>query len=144
MTEQAQLTPFQQQYKDAELKYKVTEIGGSAKGVYVSAEAGTGSRYAVVVSPMPHPGGDREGGQHLISLLQPWQGNMVFTAYPGEEIDPSYVMEKLVPRERSVATVHGGDAAGIVITVNTAARLFINCLTKERRALDELMGVETK
>lgn len=136
MTEEKDLTPFQRQYKDAERKYKIMQTGGSLQGVYVTAEAGTGSRYAVVVTRMPNPGAEHEGGRHLISLLQPWQANMVFSLYDGEEIDPSYVVEKLLGDRR-----HGGDAAGVVITVNTAAKLFMNCERAERRSLDKLMGV---
>lgn len=139
-----ELTPAQRQYKEAEKKFKVTDVGGSAQGVYVTAEAGTGSRYAAVVTRLPYPGPDREGGQHLISLLQPWQTNMVFTLHEDEQVHPDYLLEKLIPRDRTLATIHGGDAAGVVLTVNTAARLFMVAVGKERRALDELMGMEKR
>ena len=141
MTEQTALTPFQQQYQKALREYKTTAIGGNHHGTYMEAEAGAGSRYSVVIAPLPYPGGRKEGGQHLISLLQPWQANMVFTIDEGE-IHADYVLEKLIPRDRTLATVHGGDAAAIVITVNTAARLFLNAVKADRRATDKLMGVD--
>lgn len=140
MTDQtSQWSPFQIQARDAQQKFRITAQGGSSDGVYVNAEAGTGSRYAVVITPVPHPGAGKEGGQHLISLLQPWQTNMVFTV-DGGEIHPDYVLEKLLPRGKSMDQVHGGDAQAVVLAVNAAAGMMAKAIIAKWAALDEVMG----
>lgn len=113
----------QSQFDQAVAEYVVVQQGGNPNSVYVEAEAGTGSRYAVVISKLPFAGAMREGGQHLISVLQPIQSNMAFSVFPGEEIHLDYVHEKLIARNRP-SGMSGGDLAGIWKTVNHACGLF--------------------
>lgn len=105
-------------WEEATHKFKVTNVGASMTAVYVNAEAGTGSRYTVVVSKLPLVAQQNEGGALLISLLQPRQASMVFTAYPGEVIHGDYVVEKLCKELQ-----YGGDRAGVVLAVNEALKI---------------------
>lgn len=134
----SQWSPFQIAARDAQQKFRITARGGNSDGVYLNAEAGTGSRYAVVITPVPNPGHSKEGGAHLISLLQPWQANMVFTV-DGGEIHPDYVLEKLSPRDKAPGQMHGGDAAALVMAVNAAADMMAKSIIAKWAALDEVM-----
>lgn len=125
MSDSEYFSPFQIAARDAEQKFTVVATGVMDSAAYLTAEAGTGSRYAVVISRIPHAALSREGGQHLISVLQPWQTNMVFTLFPGDEIHPDYVLEKLLPRGKRAEDLHGGDAQALVMAVNKAAELFV-------------------
>lgn len=111
------------EYRAAQDAFRVMDNGASRSAVYASAEAKTGSRYAVVISELPLAARQAEGGTHLITLLQPWQACMVFSPMPGEKIHVDYVAEKLCPRDRPRNMVHGGDVAGAHLTVNYALDL---------------------
>ena len=110
------------QIQKAREAYKVTHQGANMGSVYMSAECGTGSRYAVVISNLPYIGAVNEGGTHLISVIQPWQTSTIFQLMPGEVISEHYIMTKLLPRNRDVSKVHGGDLFGLTETVNRAAQ----------------------
>lgn len=113
----------QAQFDQAMAEYRVVLQGANPSSAYVEAEAGTGSRYAVVISKLPYPAVAREGGDHLVSVLQPIQSNMVFSTFPGEEIHLDYLVEKLIARNRPNG-MSGGDIAGIWKTVNQAIDVF--------------------
>lgn len=123
MGEEAQKAARQSQFDQATAEFRVVSQGANPHAFYAEAEAGTGSRYAVVISKLPFAGAAREGGQHLISVLQPIQSNMAFTVFPGEEIHLDYLVEKLIARNRP-SGMSGGDLAGIYLTVNHVARMY--------------------
>jgi hypothetical protein len=111
----------QAQVEAARDKYKITQQGANLNTIYVNAECGTGSRYAVTVTSLPYIAALQEGGTHLITVLQPWQTSVVFQLMPGERISEDYIITKLLPRNRDASKVHGGDLFGLVETVNRAA-----------------------
>lgn len=126
MSEQAeQFSPYQIAARDAAQKFRLTGSDWSMESVYAAAEAGTGSRYAVVITRLPESAHGKEGGTHLISLLQPWQANMVFTV-DGYEIHEDYLLEKLTPRDRVARGLHGGDAQAVVLLVAKAVQLAVS------------------
>lgn len=135
MTEKtlSELSPFEQQWQRAEAQFTVTNSGGSGSAVYLNAEAGTGSRYGIVISKLPMVAAAREGGLHLITVLQPWQTNMVFTVDAGE-IHPDYLMEKLLPKDRPRNQFHGGDVAALWLAVNKAREMFLQAYGMEEEA----------
>ena len=78
---------------------------------YVEAEAGTGSRYVVVTTPLGPGGRQRESGPVMVTLVQPWQA--AYPLFPGGYLDLSYVAEKFKgdwPRS-------GGDMAAVALTL---------------------------
>lgn len=80
---------------------------------HVIAEAGTSSRYSVVVTPLGHGGRHEGGGSALVSVLSPWR-----SAYPfqfEDDVHWTYVTEKLAKRNP-----HGGDIAALTLTVARA------------------------
>lgn len=111
-------TQQQQAHRLATEKFILVGSSASADSLIVQTEAGTGSKYVVVVTKLPEYHG--QGGSHLISLLQPWQKNMAYELMDGEEIHPSYLAEKLLRDGKSVNEVHGGDFAAMCLTVNWA------------------------
>lgn len=110
------------QYAEAESNWYIVASAGNQKGVIVEAAARTGSKYVVEIHELPLVAQETYGGKHLVSILQPWQTNMVFTVY-GDEIHANYLIEKLLPRDKALENVHGGDVAGMVLTVNEAVRM---------------------
>ena len=82
-------------------------------------EAGTGSWYGVVVSPMVNVGG-RIGGEVLIAVVSPWNTAYPFNPYPGVEIYPDYIAEKLVPRG-SPALI---DLAALTVAINKTLDIY--------------------
>lgn len=113
---------FAQASEAAEKNWTPRNGGATERTVYVNAEAKTGSRYAVVVSELPIPAVSAEGGQWLVTVVQPWQA-----AYPVgslEPIDLSYVLEKFCRQGSRPELVHGGDAKALQLTINFALQKF--------------------
>lgn len=114
LPEESQKTLFQKAVDN----FEVIQHDHTLQSVWLEAEADTGSRYVAMLTQMPPTGRLREGGQHLISLLQPWQANMVYTVFPNEEIHLPYISEKLCGDHD-----HPGDIAAVQLAVNTAIKL---------------------
>lgn len=85
----------------------------------VEAEAGTGSRYVVVVTRLG-AGGAREGGPMLVSVVWPWQDCKVMQA--DGWLDQSYVAEHLTDGRASERRLHGGDLWALTQTIRIALR----------------------
>lgn len=82
--------------------------------VHVTAEAGTGSRYSVVVTPLAGGSIYEGGGEVLVSVLSPWR-----TCYPMQrdgDVHWRYIEEKFLPRSEC----HGGDLAALTRTIARA------------------------
>lgn len=62
--------------------------------VYVNAEAGTGFRYALLVSPIP-AGVHEGGGTHIVSVIAPWRTCYPFVLDYPDDRHEDYVGEKL-------------------------------------------------
>lgn len=80
---------------------------------YGTASAGTGSRYAALVTRVHADVGMREGGPSIATVLAPWQD-----AYPvavGGWLDESYVAEKLTAGRGREGRLHGGDLAALTM-----------------------------
>jgi hypothetical protein len=128
-------------YRQFQLQFVVLGEAGTAESVYVTAENGCGSAFRCMVSKVPAVAYGDAGGQHLISLLQPWQKNMVFTV-DGGEIHTDYLAEKLLRDGRSMRDVHPGDVAGMVDIVNYAVTKYaeltrLACPGKTSLTLDD-------
>ena len=98
-------------------------VKGTSTTTYIDAEARTGSRYAVVVTDLPEPAARREGGQLLVSVLQPWQSCYPISVFPGEDLHPTYVMEHWLPPRK--APYHPGDVAALVATINAGIQMHL-------------------
>lgn len=102
-----------------------SDVGG-AKGDefdhpvrYMAAEAATGSRYAVFVSPLPAPVEGGNPGTHvLVTLYSPRQAAWVFGNYPGDTtIERYYIIEKLC---QPAGLRHAGDIEAVCLLVGKA------------------------
>jgi hypothetical protein len=73
---------------------------------YVSAEAHTGYRYALVVTRLPLAGERGEGGPLLVTVTSPWID--AWALQPSGYLSERYVAEHLcdAPRSHSDADVH--------------------------------------
>ena len=111
---------WQKQVDDATVAFKVTDsvVSPMRDVVYVNAEADTGSRYAVVVTRLPWAAAMREGGSLMVTVLQPWQ--TVYVVGDAGPYHADYIAEKFLRPGSKVDTVHGGDLAAIIKTVNYA------------------------
>lgn len=87
---------------------------------YVSAEAGTGSRYAVVATRLPDPGPLMEGGPMVVTVLSPWQD--AWAMADSGELHSSYVAEHLTAGRYRDQRLHGGDLAALTLTIAHALR----------------------
>lgn len=83
---------------------------------HVVAEAGTGSRYEVVVTTMPDDSEDGIGT--LIAVLAPWRAVTVTVPV---DVHLAFVMEKLCDLRRNVQ--HMGDITALTMTINHAVRV---------------------
>lgn len=121
---------WQADYSKAEAAWSVSAYGdGQTEGipiVVVEAEAQTGSKYVVVVTPLPLGWQGSLGGDVLVSVLQPWQTAGVYSAGTSDvtgtfrEMHVSYVAEKFLRPGAAWSLVHGGDVAAITKTINAA------------------------
>lgn len=119
---QARKKQFEDSAAAAAQAWHATNGSATTEAVYVNAEAGTGSRYSVVVSKMPPLGAEKEGAGWLVSVLQPWQ-----TCYPVSFLDPlhlDYVLEKFCRPGADARLIHGGDARAMQATINMALGKF--------------------
>ncbi|QOP66179.1 adenylyltransferase [Arthrobacter phage DanielleIgnace] len=114
---EAQEKQYVEDADNAEAKFRVVSYDWKDGGdvVFVKAEAGTGSCYVVTIAELPDAGERVMGGKHLITLSQPRPASMAYTVFPGEVIDPGYIMEKLCSD-----LPHGGDRKAVCLTVNKA------------------------
>lgn len=81
----------------------------------IEASADTGSRYSVVVTPLPPVSRGILGASHLVSVVSPWQA-----AYPMQvhgELHSNYVAEKLCGDRLLSERLYGGDLAALTLTV---------------------------
>lgn len=115
---------FQSQQELASQNWEVLLEDRSPESMFVMAEAKTGSRYSVLISQLPYGAARMTGGDHLITVLQPWQTNYPITTYPGEKLHPSYIAEKLLRPGRALEETHGGDFEAICLTINHAITAF--------------------
>jgi hypothetical protein len=114
-------TQFQEAMDAAREKWVATNGSATPGAVHVNAEAGTGSRYSVLVTAMP-PTGYREGAGWLVSVMQPWQ-----TCYPVSYLEGlhfDYAVEKFMRPGQDRDRLHGGDAMAMVMTINFALTHF--------------------
>lgn len=96
-------------------KFLITNDEQNGPVRYVAATAGTGDRFAVVVTLMPEEFAQYEGGSALVSLLAPYRG-----CYPmsqGGYLDWTYVREKFLPLH-----VNAGTLVGVTLTIAHALR----------------------
>lgn len=84
---------------------------------YVEAEAGTGSRYVVVVTRLGMAQ-MVEGGPLLITVLWPWQD--AWTMAEEGYLDQSYVLEHLTVGRGRDGRLHGGDLQALTMTIRHA------------------------
>jgi hypothetical protein len=82
---------------------------------YVSAEARTGSRYSVTVTPLPIDGRRYEGGPLLVTVTSPWTDSWTLQRTGSLHVD--YVAEHLTGRRAIENALHGGDLAALTLTV---------------------------
>jgi hypothetical protein len=97
--------------EEAMIVYDGPKVYGTVR--YTEAEAGTGSRYAVCVTPLP-PGAN-EGGPVLVTVIQPWQD--CWALQPTGFLAQSYVEEHLSAGRYLDDRLHGGDMAALLLTV---------------------------
>lgn len=83
--------------------------------VMVEAEAGTGSAYRVVVTPLGMVGRGRMGGPALVSVISPWSDTWALQY--GGHLALSYVAEHLCEGRFRADRLHGGDAAALTLTI---------------------------
>lgn len=93
----------------------VMDVGGIR---WVEAEARTGSRYVVCVTPLPDLVQKREGGKVLVSVVWPWQDCKVMQS--DSYLDVSYVAEHLTDGRNFDRRLNGGDLAALTMTVRHA------------------------
>lgn len=116
----------EQWYKDAaeaKEKFKVVRSEGWPEdGVrenrhvrFVEAEAGTGSRYVVVATPLGPIGQGSCGGPVLVTVLWPWQD--CWALQPDGTLHESYVAEHLTDGRYREGRLHGGDLMALTMTV---------------------------
>lgn len=91
------------------------EHGRWLQSVHVVAEAGTGSRYSVVVTPLDKDSRDREGGPVVVTVLSPWTDAKVMQA--DGVVAASYVAEHLTAGRWRDDRLHAGDLAALTLTV---------------------------
>lgn len=99
-------------------KSEMSESLPAAEIVEVNAEAGTGSRYFVVATPLSPLGRGVGGGPVLVTVLWPWQDSWCLQY--GGTLALSYVAEHLTVGRYRTDRLHGGDAAALTLTVATA------------------------
>jgi hypothetical protein len=98
-------------YLNATKNFHVTEVIRSEDSVAVSAAAGTGWRYIVVVTKLPRP---IAGGEFVVTVLSPWTA-----AYP---LGDAYGVHADKVLERFVPEGYGSpqNVAAITSTINYA------------------------
>lgn len=119
---EARRKQFEDAAEAAAQAWRPTSGSANAAAVYVNAEAKTGSRYAVVVTELPPTGADKEGGQWLVTVLQPWQTSYVVSFIEPLHLD--YVLERFCRPGTRPELVHGGDARAMQATINMALGKF--------------------
>lgn len=87
---------------------------------FVRADAGTGTNYVVITTPLDPAAKAETGGPVLVVVYSPWQD--VWAMQRDNEdhsnvVAASYVAEHLCQGRRSKKTLHGGDLAAITLTV---------------------------
>ena len=82
---------------------------------FVEAEADTGSRYTVVVTPLGPEAAMSCGGPRLVTVVQPWQD--CWALQIGGSLHESYVAEHLSGGRFRAGTLHGGDLMALTLTV---------------------------
>ena len=103
---------------DAEKAWNVTAQAHRDGIVFVDAEADTGSRYQVVVTPLPGDAVDYTGGPLLVSVLQPWTA--AYCVSTRGNLYESYVWEKFLREGKRAEDCHAGDLKAIELTINYA------------------------
>ena len=103
-------------FKDAKGKWRA-KSERSNEVTYAEAEAGTGSRYAVVVSTLGPEAQATLGGSKLVSVMYPWKA--VYPVASGADgLHETYIYEKF-GRDGRIPEF-GGDAAALILTVRYA------------------------
>lgn len=114
-------------YLNATKEFHVTSLMLNKDSVAVSAAAGTGWRYDVVVTMLPHP---LQGGRFVTTVLSPWTA-----AYPlGDPfgVRAEDVVAHFVPRDR----LDPADVAAMTATINYALQqVREHYLTAEEKGL---------
>lgn len=82
---------------------------------YGTAAAGTGSRYAALVTRVHHDVATREGGEAIVTVLSPWQDAHALSL--GGWLDESYVAEHLTAGCLRAGNLNAGDLAALTILV---------------------------
>lgn len=83
---------------------------------FVEAEAGTGSRYTVVSTPLPQVAAMcLGGGSHLITVVYPW--SVSYMLQRGGDLHWDYLMEKFVSPAREVRKTYAGDLMALAMTI---------------------------
>jgi hypothetical protein len=82
--------------------------------VYLEGQAGTGSRYIVTGSLLPH---DNGAGRHQIVVVQPWQASVIWGG--GWQVSEYDIERYLTGNRRSE---HRGDTYAIQYAVNRVVR----------------------
>lgn len=104
--------------RNAKQKYREVFHCSYDHVAHVVAQAGTGSRYSVIVSTLSETSRIHEGGRFLVTVLAPWQNCWTWTT---GEMDMAYVTEHLGNPNREVH--HGGDIVALTMTINRALYL---------------------
>jgi hypothetical protein len=99
-------------YLNAAKEWHVTETNMGPGAVGITAAAGTGWRYDVVVSYLTKP---IAGGQYIVSVLSPWQATYPLGDPYGVRAED--VVDKLVPLGSSAPPA---DVAAVTATINYA------------------------
>lgn len=99
----------------AEQKQQVGD--GDRRIVTVRAEAGTGSNYLVVATPLGSLGERETGGPVLITVINPWQDCWSLQDDPHRTLALSYVAEHLTDGRWRSRRMHGGDVAALTLTI---------------------------
>jgi hypothetical protein len=115
---------FQKCMDEAEAKFQVTEEVLMASTAYVEGEPGNFTRVSVLITTLPVVASQHEGGgQYLVACLSPYKTSTVMSFDP--TVHPSYVMEKLAPRDYE-SCANGGDLMGVTLCVRRAFELLRN------------------
>jgi hypothetical protein len=111
-------------YLNATKEWHVTDTNMGPGAVGITAAAGTGWRYDVVVSYLTRP---ISGGQYIVSVLSPWQAT-----YPLG--DPYGVRaEDVVEHFAPLANPAPADVAALTATINYALeKLRVHYLPREK------------
>lgn len=115
---------WQKDWAEAVERFQVTAEAVEGDVVIVDGDPGNGTRVRVAaVWLRPNLEGSL-GGNVLVSVLRPWQAAYPVLCVTGSPLSMVYVSEKFSGAVTGGGR-HGGDMAGVFMTINHALRLIV-------------------